>query len=283
MFTECLEKVVQKTHCDKCDFICSTTRDWNRHISTDKHKRTEKVVKKYHCELCDYISVRRCDYDKHLVTSKHKKMTILVGKVAQFYQCEICDYKSNRLCDYDNHLLTSKHKQTTNVVEKAILDPKDLKKYECVCGKDYKCKQTLYVHKKNCPHLVSKEDSGITTQMFMEVLKQNQEFQKMLFEQNTKMMELAMNNPQTINSNSNNNTTTNNKFNLTFFLDNQCNDAMNLSDFLDTLHITVADTERVGAEGFIEGITKIFLNGLNQLDIYKRPIHCTDLKRETMF
>ena len=250
-----------------------------------------KVSLKYECKICRFKCSHNSDWLRHLSTSKHKK----TEEVVKFYECNICDYKSIRRSDYDKHLQTCKHKKTINNEVKTNSDVKGVKRFECVCGKEYNHKQSLYTHKKVCPQLYLKEETGITTHMFMELLKQkedksdlvlellkqNQEFQKMLFEQNTKMMELAMNNPQTINNS--NNTTTNNKFNLTFFLDNQCNDAMNLSDFLDTLHITVADTERVGAEGFIEGITKIFLNGLNQLDIYKRPIHCTDLKRETMY
>jgi hypothetical protein len=237
MLTNTLEKVVTNYACEKCDFKCSKNSNWLCHLSTAKHLKTTENSIIHACELCDYKSVRRSDYDKHLLTSKHKKMTNVV-----------------------------------NVTGKMPTDLNVVKLYECVCGKEYNHKQSLYTHKKVC---TKKDELGITTQMFMELLKQNNELHH-------KILELSSN-TQTINNNSNNNTTNNTKFNLSFFLHDQCKDAWNLSEFLDTLHITVADTERVGAEGFIEGITKIFLNGLNQLDIYKRPIHCSDLKRETMY
>jgi len=242
MVTNSLEKVVLNYTCEKCDFECSKKSDWMRHLSTAKHLKVAEVLTVYACNLCNYKSVRKCDYDKHLLTRKHKKV-----------------------------------QNTNNVTEKTLSNLEAVKTFECVCGKEYNHKQNLYVHKKKCTAL--KEEPGITTQMFMELLKQNQEFQKMLLEQNNKIMELS-NHPQNINSN--NNTINNNKFNLNVFLNETCKDALNINEFVNSLQISLTDMERVGADGFVEGISRIFLNGLKQLDIYKRPIHCSDLKREIM-
>jgi flagellar motility protein MotE (MotC chaperone) len=111
--------------------------------------------------------------------------------------------------------------------------------------------------------------------LILELIKQNQEFQK-------KMFELMKDSGGVINSN-NIITTNNNKFNLNFFLNETCKDAMNLSEFVDSLQITLADLENVGKLGYAEGISRIFTKGLKELEVHKRPIHCSDLKRETVY
>jgi hypothetical protein len=122
----------------------------------------------------------------------------------------------------------------------------------------------------------------------MEIMRKNTEVQNMLIEQNSKLMEkiAELSKPQNntvSNSHNNNSNNQNNNFNLNFFLNEQCKDAVNLVDFVDNLKVTVKDLERTGQLGFVEGISKIFIEGLKELDIYKRPIHCTDLKRETVY
>jgi hypothetical protein len=113
--------------------------------------------------------------------------------------------------------------------------------------------------------------------MFIESMNKNQEFQKQMFD-------MMKENIGTINNHSNNTTTTNNnKFNMNFFLNETCKDAMNLSDFVNSLQITLTDLENVGKLGYAEGISRIFTNGLKELDVSKRPIHCSDLKRETVY
>jgi hypothetical protein len=110
---------------------------------------------------------------------------------------------------------------------------------------------------------------------------QNQEFKDLILEQNKIIMELAKN---AGNNNTINNTNCNNKtFNLQVFLNEKCKDALNISDFVNSLKLTLEDLENVGDKGFVDGITRILVNGLKKLDVYKRPIHCSDLKRETMY
>jgi hypothetical protein len=113
------------------------------------------------------------------------------------------------------------------------------------------------------------------------LIEQSQEYQKQILEL-TKQQQLALQNTSTT-INHNTTTTTNNQFNLQFFLHEQCKDALNLVDFIESLHVQVSDLEATGRLGHVEGISRIFINGLRQLDLYKRPIHCTDIKRETLY
>ena len=119
------------------------------------------------------------------------------------------------------------------------------------------------------------------TNLVFDIVKQNQEFQKLISEQGKQLIEISKNNSITNNNCINN--TINNKFNLQVFLNDKCKDALNITEFIESLKITFNDLENVGALGYVEGISKIFMKGLNQLDIYKRHIHCSDLKRETMY
>jgi len=113
----------------------------------------------------------------------------------------------------------------------------------------------------------------------MDLVSQNQEFKQMMIEQNKTIVELA--NKTTIVNN--NNTTNNNKFNLNIFLNEKCKDALNITDFVDSLQLQLGDLEETGRLGYVQGISRIFINGLKQLDVYKRPIHCSDAKRETLY
>ena len=114
--------------------------------------------------------------------------------------------------------------------------------------------------------------------LIMELVKQNQEFKELMLEQNKHMLELAKNA-----GNNNNNTTNNTKFNLQFFLNETCKDAMNITDFVNSLVLDFEDLENMGHLGYVEGISRIFLRGVRGMDVSKRPFHCSDIKRETMF
>jgi hypothetical protein len=208
-------------------------------------KKTQKNVKKYLCELCDFITCNKYDYEKHLLTLKHK-----------------------------NNVLTTE-------------DNKDLeknKKYICEnCEKTFNDRAGIWRHKKKCKIIEKQNIEPIninTNENLFEILKQNQEFKDLLIEQNKIIMELAKN----AGNNTINNINSHNKtFNLQVFLNEKCKDALNISDFVNSLKLTLEDLENVGDKGFVNGITRIFVNGLKKLDVYKRPIHCSDLKRETMY
>jgi len=214
------------------------------------------------------------------------------------YNCIICNFISGNKKDYRKHLLTLKHINgkhgNTNDNEKK---PMEEKIYSCECGKEYKHCSGLSRHKKKCSHeqIIDEKDedkiennlnSNLSENVVIEILKQNQEFKeliveqnKYMLEQNQKIMELSKNTNITNNTNCHNKT----KFNLNFFLNEQCKDALNLTDFINDLQVQLTDLENVGRLGYTEGISKIFIDGLKQLDISKRPIHCSDFKREVLY
>jgi ribosomal protein L37AE/L43A len=258
-------------------------------------KSSKKVAQKYCCEDCNYNTVKKRNYEKHLLTGKHVSLTDVNTKVAQKYCCENCNYNTVKKRNYEKHLLTGKHVSLTDVNTKVA---KSSSVYICnICNKSYKSRVGLWSHKKKCSQqpkekeeVKSPNSQVITIDVVMEIMRKNTEVQNMLIEQNTKLMEkiteLSKPHNNTVtntNTNSNNSNSNNNSFNLNFFLNEQCKDAINLVDFIDNLKVTVKDLERTGQIGFVEGISKIFIEGLKELDIYKRPIHCTDLKRETVY
>jgi hypothetical protein len=160
-------------------------------------------------------------------------------------------------------------------------------KYSCECGKEYKHRQCLYVHKKKCNHEVNTtpnnnddSDVKVLTGLVLEVVKQNQEL-------TNKIIELSKNgtgNTTMTNSNSNSNNHSNNKtFNLQFFLNETCKDAMNIMDFVESVKLQLSDLENVGEIGYVDGISNIIVKKLNALDESKRPVHCTDTKREVVY
>jgi hypothetical protein len=119
--------------------------------------------------------------------------------------------------------------------------------------------------------------------MICELIKQNKELQAFLMEQNNKIMEMAKNQTTIINQNNTMNTTNNNQFNLNFFLNEQCKNALNIQEFLDNMQLNVSDIEATGRLGYVNGISRIIINKLKELDVYARPLHCTDYKRETIY
>jgi hypothetical protein len=159
------------------------------------------------------------------------------------------------------------------------------------CNKEYKARNSLWYHEKKCDSKQENitmsveektpENNQFSADLIMELLKQNQEFKELIIEQNKQMLEMSKER-SIITTNSNNNLTQNNNFNLQVFLNETCKDALNLSDFLESLIVTLTDFENFGPLGYCGGITNILVNGLNKLDITKRPIHCSDLKREVI-
>jgi hypothetical protein len=204
-------------------------------------------------------------------------------KNASFF-CENCDYITDNKTDFARHKLTLKHKNGTLWYIKNA--------FACQCGKNYKYSQGLSRHKKICTF---KQENGgmsdISNNIIIEIVKQNQEFKQLIVEQNKQLMEQYKESQEmqhklldiakegkTINNN-----VTNNKFNLQIFLNEKCKDALNIMDFVNSLKMKLTDLETFGKLGYSEGISAIFIRGLKELDIFKRPIHCSDLKREIMY
>ena len=219
---------------------------------------------------------------------------ILVQKSSSKYFCKNCDYNTCRKSQYERHMLTSKH---INASKCYVLTSKIVpKKFLCICGKEYKHDSSYYKHKKSCVEnlnttsnvnlqeaTASNDIVALLLNQNMELIKQNQEFKNLLAEQNKNMFEIAGKiggNMTNSNNTTNNNT---NNFNLQFFLNEQCKDALNIGDFVEQIKLQLSDLDMIGRVGYVEGMSKIFLRNLKALDVFKRPIHCSDLKRETLY
>ena len=209
-------------------------------------------------------------------------------KVAKQFDCEKCNYKCSKPSDWKKHISTRKHTIVYQSLPECLPDIAKIaeNKFSCQCGKAYKHKQSLYVHKKSCninEKIItdSNSDNKQLTTAILQIVTNNDEFKKIILEQNKQLMELAkLSHPQIGN---NNNINSHNKFNINVFLNEKCKDALNISDFVSQLNIGVKDLEETGRLGFADGISKIFINGLNQLDIYNKPLHCNDAKREVLY
>ena len=218
-------------------------------------------------------------------------------KIAKKYNCVSCNYNTSNIFDYNKHKLTSKHIKTYNgsiqEEKKVFLSQNVANKFICDCGKSFKTHGGIWKHKKKCNNapIHDDPDNNIMT-LVMEVVKnntelqkQNDEFKTMLLEQNNKMIETVQevcksNNSNIINSNINSN---NKAFNLNVFLNETCKDAMDINDFIDSVKLQLSDLELVGKLGFVDGISSIIIKNLKALKENERPVHCTDLKRETMY
>ena len=237
------------------------------------------------------------------------------------YNCTHCDYNTCKISNYSKHLLTAKHLTATNGDNKVAKS--SLNNFVCICGNIYKHRQGLNRHKNKCtyeenpaPEMVTPDpnskvdllpdnlvvgihmspdqpNNNINISMMIDIIKENQEIKNLLIEQNKQVIELHKENNILINKlverepgNINSNNTTNNinqKFNLNFFLNETCKDALNINEFLDNIQITFQDLMQIGDVGFVAGVSDIFIRQLHNLEISKRPLHCTDLKRETIY
>jgi hypothetical protein len=216
------------------------------------------------------------------------------AKNANIFICEKCDFKCCKQSNMDKHILTLKHKKNDSELQQNAI--KEI--FTCNCGKEYKFRQGLWKHKKNC--MIEKiennetnnvcESFNITPEIILNVIQQNQEFKDMLIEQNKQNHELQKQNNElqkqmlevikngTTNINSHNKT-----FNLQLFLNETCKNAMNIMDFVDSIKIQLADIESIGELGFVNGISKLIIKNLKALDENMRPVHCSDPKRESLY
>jgi hypothetical protein len=206
-------------------------------------------------------------------------------KNAKEFVCEDCDFKCYKKSNYDSHILTSKHKNRTNpcILEQKM--PNDSGLFFCKnCNKSYKARNSLWYHEKKCN--LNYPSENIVIEYKNDETQELKEFMKYLMNENsemkTMMMEVIKNG--THNTDSHNTTNSHNKaFNLQFFLNETCKDAMNIMDFVESIQLQLSDLERVGEKGFVDGISNIIIKNLKNLDVTQRPVHCTDKKRETIY
>ena len=198
-----------------------------------------------------------------------------------YFECKNCDFKCCNKFDYNRHLSTRKHEMLTNVDKLSVEKCQQI--YQCECGKEYKHRQSLSVHRKGCnyidPGLEPESEPELSDKEIIKLLiKENSEFKNMILDVVQKVQPNNNTNNNTVNNN-----ITNNNFNLQIYLNETCKDAINLVDFVESLQVQLKDLEETAQIGYSEGVSKIFINGLNELDVNKRPIHCSDAKRETLY
>ena len=207
----------------------------------------------------------------------------------KIFLCNYCNITCSKKNDWERHLLTNKHIGNLNGNKRNPQNPKnDI--FNCEkCNKIYKSRKGLWGHKKICKEETnniventiidsSLNEIKVLTDLVLELVKSNNELQKQVLE----ICKNNNNNNTIINSN-NVNTTNNKTFNLQVFLNEECKDAMNMSEFINSIQVKLSDLENIGNQGYIEGVTNIIINHLNNTEMYKRPVHCSDAKRETLY
>ena len=206
------------------------------------------------------------------------------SKSGVLHECIVCHYKCSRLCDYTRHLSTDKHKILTNPNLKSVKSVKNI--IQCECGKIYKHKSTLSAHKKICKN---KNFETNTNNLVNLLIEENKNLKEFMIEQHNEFKNLIVDickntsNITNINNNNNINNISNKTFNLNIFLNEECKDAMNIMDFVNSLKLQLCDLENVGKLGFVEGISNIIIKNLKALEMNKRPVHCSDFKREVLY
>lgn len=206
--------------------------------------------------------------------------TIKFSKSSDIYTCDLCHYITSRKSQYERHITTDKHKKRIIETE---MKQNSSEKFKCSCGDIFYSRTTLWRHKKTCkePKFSS---NMITTELVMELIKDNKEMKQILLEQHSTINTLVQNGISNTHSSHNVNSMNNNKtFNLQFFLNETCKDAMNITDFVSNIKMELNDLENTGRRGYIEGISNIIVKNLNNIEQHLRPLHCSDLKREILY
>jgi len=192
----------------------------------------------------------------------------------QTYHCNLCDYNCSKKSSWVQHLLTSKHIKANSGLIQAN------KKYACEkCNVNFNHQSSYCRHKKQCKYINIEKNEPSDKELIALLIGEH----KKLIEQNSEMLEIIKNGTHNTHNTHNTNNSHNKTFNLQFFLNETCKDAMNIMDFVDSIKLQLSDLENVGKLGYVEGISNIITSNLKALDVSLRPIHCTDKKRETLY
>ena len=212
-----------------------------------------------------------------------------IPKNPKYYECIICDYKTCNLKDFNKHTQTAKHINRINSNNLEQKNPKNPKIFNCkYCNKCYKARNSVWYHEQKCSL------SEVNNQIQYQPNSKDEPSDKELIDKDTLIIELLKQNKElleivkngthnTSNSHNNTNNSHNKTFNLQFFLNETCKDAMNIMDFVDSIKLQLSDLENVGKAGYVEGISNIITTNLKALDVTQRPIHCADKKREVLY
>ena len=230
-------------------------------------KKSEEIRKNFVCKKCNYITSDKKDFNKHLLTSKHK---------------------NNTFVDISFTNLEKKSEKSENI-----------KIFSCKCGKLYKSRQGLYVHKKKCSfiELNNNENSIITLEKndisnnqlilsndaIIKLINDNNELKNIIVEQQAQLGKQQEQISELIPKVGNNNNTQNNKFNIQVFLNEKCKDAINMTDFVKSIQVSIQQLDFTKQNGLANGLSKTIMDNMNKLSVFERPLHCTDVKRETLY
>lgn len=228
---------------------------------------SSKSSKNFSCEKCNYFTSRRSQYERHLETIKHKKL-------------------------HDNEMIENDSSESS----------KSSKNWICNCGKEFKWDSGLYRHKKTCntnqPICEKTQKSGVSDELVCQLVKDNTEMKKLfgdlvnivkdkdkqlenVVKENTELTKTIVN--SNLGGHHNNTINNNQQFNINMFLNEQCKDAINMTDFIKSIQVSFEQLDYTKVNGIEKGITKILMDNMNKLGKYERPIHCTDIKRETLY
>jgi hypothetical protein len=227
-------------------------------MMTNDDQKVAKVAQNFYCIVCDYNCIKKSNFDKHLITEKHKKRLL------------------------DDQIMTNDDQKVAKVAQHL---------FTCECGKKYKYKQGLSVHKKKCKFILDDHSDNSNNQLtlsndvVLKLLNDNQELKNIIVQQQNQLLKQQEQFSELIPKVGNTNNTINNnqKFNINVFLNEQCKDAINLSDFIKSIHVTLEQLDFTKQNGLADGISKTIIDNMSKLSIYQRPMHCTDVKRETLY
>jgi hypothetical protein len=211
-------------------------------------------------------------------------------KNAEKYICEDCNFKCSKLSNYNTHILTAKHQMITNGnINDNNLVPKNAKAFECECGNKYNFSSGLSRHKKKCQYnaeepientFVPEEKEPSDRKLMMTLIKQNGEITKQNGELTKTIQEIL---PKIGDTTNNTNTNCNNTFNVQLYLNNECKNAMSIQDFIKSIELNMSHLKAVTDKGYVDSVSNIMIKALGDLEITDRPLHCTDLKRDTIY
>ena len=267
-----------KRHLLKCETdCCNTTSIIENNIGNNKEQNeflndNIKEQDEYKCNICNYVCYNKYNYNRHLLTKKHIDENIkYMNEINNKYICSICNFQTVKKYNYNVHLQSKKHIAIYN--EKNNIT---------------NANATVEVFKNEVISTLMSQLSYVLEENNKSILAEQT---KVMIESQTKLMDEQQNkmnkmiteiaNKPTITNN--NNQTNNQQFNMNVFLNETCKDAMNLSEFLENMQVSMEDMEKTGELGFAKGMSRIIMNNLNAIDVCKRPIHCSDVKRETLY
>ena len=243
----------------------------------------------YHKKIFNFVNgLGTFSYYHFMVVNGSKNDSKSSKKNNQLFYCDFCDYTTSRKSQFERHLSTAKHLKWNNgskmVVKKFQKVPK-LTPYICDCGKKYKYDSGFYRHKKTCTFL--KEENKVCEDIQLKKETDYEEiingFTNIIMKQQETIDSLIPNVGNTSITNQTNNNTNTNHFNINVFLNEKCKDAMNFNDFIDSIQLSIEDVANIGKHGQTSGFADILIEKLTSIDLYKRPLHCSDAKRETLY